>query len=1509
MRASILTFVLVTSILFISYAFPTDNEFDKITFSNPVQTAVADAGPDTTLTCVVGIVTLEGMNTSMGPEFIYEWTDENGNVIGTTPDVEVFEPGEFILSVTNTETSFEDMDTTIVTLNDEVLEFSIIDPENLSCTLSDVLIDLVLDDPNANAAFLWEGPGIGPSTQEDIVATQAGIYIVTVSNPENGCISEGQVIVLVNDSAPIVTTQVQQELTCDQTAVVLESSTDAPGATYEWTNDAGMLISSAPNPQVTEPGTYTLTVTNPENGCSSEAAVEVVSDQVEETINVPAITTSETSIDLNATAFIDLSLSPWEFLWDDQNASFTPTINVNQSGTYTCIATNEVNGCPTTIIFTVNFVTVLVADAGPDQAINCAVSNAILGGPNTTTGPNISYIWTDEFGNQISGALQPEVFQGSQYTLTVNDVSTGEMAVDIVIVTEDTEAPDLTIAPAPTITCLAPTVTLIATSSNVDAASANYVWESFEGGILSDPNQASIIVDQGGEYFVTLTNTSNQCISQESVSVDVIQENQTEIVPTISSTTPTYTIDPSNFITNPNCTFTWTMQAGLTVTNFPLAEISEAGTYTFVKTDPATGCTTSYVYTIQFSSGTVADAGPDVEITCNDAVVSIGLGNSSVGPEFSYQWTNSNGDVIGNTLIIEVNTPDIYTLTVFNTSDNTFVTDMVVVLIDGAVPTISIPIPDVLDCNNTVVTLQGFSSIGSNVTFEWSTNIGNIITSADQPNIDVDAPGVYELTLTNLLNGCSAVLAVEVLENIDGGSFDIDPIQSSTYPITIVADDFPNNLNLDLAWTASTGLSQIDDTTAEIAQPGQYTFVATNLATGCDYNYIYTVYDNVLADAGATQSLTCVLGSVTLGGSNSSTGASIEYEWQNATGDQIANSPTVDVFEPGLYTLIVTDIITNETMQDQVLVSADFAEPIFTIASPAPLTFENPLTLLDATLFLPTAESASFEWTSSDNTIIATTEDIEVDISGSYILTVTNTTNGCIASSSTEVVQNFDSETIPLEFIVSSTFPITLDPTEIVEDTSGIMHIPFPLERSSDFEFKWIEREGLEVTDFPLAEVSQAGLYAFLRREISTGFVTRYEYDIESGANTPVADAGEIEITCITPMSYTLGGPNTSCGPEFTYEWTDTNGLVISTEKNPIVTTLEAYRLTVTNINTGEQSTDFAVFIDNRDIPSVDVFQNGDLDCNTDTISLQAITDSPIDEVSFFWTGPDGGIISDPSLPSININSPGVYEVLVTKLSNGCNTSVFISVEELNTNPVITGFLSVITSCESSVLVDPCTINPNTSMFSCNGFWDVQPGLTTDTFPVAVIDSSGLYIFNFTSDINGCEVLTGQLAVDVAISDPLFVEFVINADNQLEAVVTGGTEGYTYDWNVGGNTSTIENPIDGTEYILTVTDANGCALTESYIFVLDAVFTPEAKEISVSPNPTDGILHLDLDAQSIRQVTQLQIFDAKGVAMSLEKESHSSSRISLDLSELQAGMYILHAVIGGELYYQKVIVQ
>jgi len=647
----------------------------------------------------------------MGSEFSYEWTSPSGFIISTEPNTVVSETGEFILTVSNSVTSFVNMDTVLVLLDQEIPEINATSSSNLTCVNNSVFLNAVLVNDTIDASYLWIGPNgaiLSPNTNESVEVNQGGDYEVVVTNLTNGCSATSSVAVFEDFEEPIVVIVPAQILTCDDQEVVLESDTNAPNSTFQWIGPNGNTISSSSITTVSEPGIYTIIITNSNNGCNGIDEVEVLSNQVvTTTINADAITTSEPTVELNADDFVANGPN-LTYLWTNQAGipiSSTPGIIVIESGTYTCMVTDQENGCVTTILnIPVEFVLTLVADAGPDLTLNCTIATVNLFGQGTSSGPGISYVWTNQVGMTLGNSPSLSVSQAGEYTLTVTDNNTNEQAVDIAIVNEDIVMPNLSISPTPTLTCFAPTGTLVATSSNVQFSEANFMWSTNSGTILTDPNQPSIVVSEAGDYTVVLTNNTNGCTIISSATVDSNQENQTVVVPTLTSTNPALTIDPSEFMGDPNCSFGWEMQSGLVVNNFPFAEISQAGTYTFVKTDNQTGCNTEYIYTVQFATNdTTADAGPDQVLNCFTSAVSLGSSNTSVGAGFTYSWSDDQGNLVGSTPIIAVSIGGNYTLTVFNTQNNTFDSDMVTVFEDMETPDVDVDFQDFISCQNSIV--------------------------------------------------------------------------------------------------------------------------------------------------------------------------------------------------------------------------------------------------------------------------------------------------------------------------------------------------------------------------------------------------------------------------------------------------------------------------------------------------------------------------------------------------------------------------------------------------------------------------------------------------------------------------------------------------------------------------------------------------------------------------------------------------------------------------------------
>ncbi|MCB9427013.1 MAG: PKD domain-containing protein [Flavobacteriales bacterium] len=80
---------------------------------------------------------------------------------------------------------------------------------------------------------------------------------------------------------------------------------------------------------------------------------------------------------------------------------------------------------------------------------------------------------------------------------------------------------------------------------------------------------------------------------------------------------------------------------------------------------------------------------------------------------------------------------------------------------------IVIDTPLMLTCSRKTVTIDGSkSSVGSNFSYEWTTEDGEIVTEPNLTSIDVVKPGTYTLTISNSETACSLAKNITVEEHI-----------------------------------------------------------------------------------------------------------------------------------------------------------------------------------------------------------------------------------------------------------------------------------------------------------------------------------------------------------------------------------------------------------------------------------------------------------------------------------------------------------------------------------------------------------------------------------------------------------------------------------------------------------------------------------------------------------------------------------------------------------------------
>lgn len=141
----------------------------------------------------------------------------------------------------------------------------------------------------SNATLSWTGPGGFTASGSPVNVTVAGDYFVTAITG-SGCASDPvKVVVTSNTVAPNVDAGPDKELTCFVTSIQLSGSSTTTGATFSWVASNGGNIVSGANtatPTVNAAGTYTLTVTDPVNGCTSVDSADVTVDNTPPSVSI-----------------------------------------------------------------------------------------------------------------------------------------------------------------------------------------------------------------------------------------------------------------------------------------------------------------------------------------------------------------------------------------------------------------------------------------------------------------------------------------------------------------------------------------------------------------------------------------------------------------------------------------------------------------------------------------------------------------------------------------------------------------------------------------------------------------------------------------------------------------------------------------------------------------------------------------------------------------------------------------------------------------------------------------------------------------------------------------------------------------------------------------------------------------------------------------------------------------------------------------------------------------------
>jgi len=552
--------------------------------------------------------------------------------------------------------------------------------------------------------------------------------------------------------------------------------------------------------------------------------------------------------------------------------------------------------------------------------------------------------------------------------------------------------------------------------------------------------------------------------------------------------------------------------------------------------------------------------------------------------------------------------------------------------------------------------------------------------------------------------------------------------------------------------------------------PANVYTVTVSDANGCTN----TITINITQPAAITLALSTVASACGVSGGSATVTPSggigpYTYSWSSGITN---NSSTITNLASGSYTVTVLDA--NACTQSQVL-TINVANPLALTPAKTDLTCNNSADGQAGVTVTGGTGSYNYNWNPGG----AVTATISGLAAGNYTVTVQDAVNNACTASAVITVNQ------------PGSLNVTVIPTNIVcfGQANGTT-TAVPVGGTPGYTYNWAPTAG---TNSVLSGLS-AGIYT----------VTLTDAKGCTGTNTGTVSEPppltlsmtKTDVSCIGAYNGTISTTVSGGTPAYTYNWAPSGGATGNLGGLGPGT----YTLTVTDAN-GCTKVDSVKL---TEPPAYHIATGGiNPTCYSNNGSAYVTVTGGSGSFGFSWM-PTGSTAA-----TISGLGAGAYMVTVTDLTTGCDTVGVVSLAY----PVV-------------------SLSMNSSNITCNGFGNGTAGVTASgaaspytylwSFGASTGTSiSGLSpgIYSVTvNDNNGC-----VSSASVNITEPLTLSIgksvtnvtCFNSGNGTATITpAGGTPVYTYTW-AGGQTTNFINGLTIGKYYVTVTDLNGCQVSDS----------------------------------------------------------------------------------------------
>ena len=1410
-----------------------------------------------TLDCITSSLIIDATASSQGSNFAYDWNTSDGNIINGAQSLspEIDAPGTYLLNILNTENGCSSTDQLEIIQDTISPLVSIVVTDTLDCAIDSLILDGSASSQGPSFNFTWAAANpsflSGTNTLQPF-ASGAGNFFLTILNTENNCQSTAIVEVLQDTIAPIADAGPDMIINCYNETQILDgtASSITPEISYQWTGTGIDMGANTTTPTISTGDTYILNVINTSNSCESVDSVIVTENFDTPVVSIlpPAILTcTDSLITMDASASSQGML--FEYNWTTTNGSIVSGMDTDQAvasqaGSYQLEILNTLSGCTAidTVIVTqdTNFP---LATITPSATLNCTTTSVQLNGLGSSQGSDFTFVWNTSNGSIASGAntLQPTVDAPGTYSLVITDLLNDCEAVTVIEVPIDTLAPNADAGATSTITCASPELILDGNNSD-QGMNYTYSWTTPDGNIISGSNTLSPTIDTPGQYDLLVQNTDNGCNNTAMVTIleDVVVPSINIITPDVlSCTTTNVMLDAS---ASDMVSFNWSTLDGniSNGANTSIATADQAGNYQLILINTQNGCAdTSTVEVLQDTISPMAVIAPATILTCQDTILTLDGNSSSTGMEFAYLWSTADGVMeSGNTNTqVDISAPGNYQLEITNNTNGCINTANIDILQNIVAPQITIAPPSILTCIQTDAMLEASILNAGNqlYNYNWSTLDGNMTAGMTAPIATSDAPGTYEITITDTENGCLNTTDIQVQQDT------VAPTISITLPDTLTC--FAESILLDATssssgflflnnWQTPDGLilNGSDELTPEIASPGTYTLMVENTANGCQSTGAIEVAQNISTPAITIllpDTLSCSQTSLNLDANGSSSGSTFAYNWSTTNGNILSGgqSSTPIIDEPGLYTLSIQDTHNGCVDSLSTLVAEDVLLPSLSINPPDILNCATTTLVLDGQ---QSSSGPEFEylWTSSPGNITGpdNLSTAMIDEPGNYTLTVLNTNNGCSDSLLVMVDQDITLPEVTIETPEVLNCILTSQQLDGTASSSG-----------TNFTYQWTTIDGNLTNGTTTNEptINEPGNYTLIISNTANGCVDSSEVIVLQDITLPGTSILPPDTLSCALQTLSLTGSSQVPQDQLTFNWQTANG-AITGATNDIMAQVIApgtYVLTAINNNNGCQDSTSVLVAQDTISPMVAIADAALLTCEITSFSLDGTAS---DAGLYSWSSTDGNIVSGNNTSLPTIDEPGTYTLTVESLTNGCTAFASITVNEDVTLPSLNIALPDILTCSVETINIDASASSTGTDFEYS--WEPVTGgtiLEGETSLNPLVNTPGIYELTILNNFNGCSqnmetTVLQDIIPPIANAGTDFVLPCFEDFSELDG--NGSSQGiqYIYQWNTvngvlaGGSQGLSPSISSAGIYQLTVLNTeNGCDSDDEVIVIQD----------------------------------------------------------------------------------------